>query len=375
VNYPVGYDYLATDTQFTYDAAGNRSSVIDGSGTSTYTTNSLNQYTAAGSASYEYDDSGNMTHDPNFLYTYDPENRLTKLHRSGQTPGPGGALAEAVDSGLSYTTGGDTPWQPTNWPYHYGGDAAEGTAWNDGASWLQTEVEGAGTLKFWWKVSSEANSDYLEFYIDTVLQNYPISGEQDWAEKTYTINTSGTHTLKWRYAKNSSGSEGDDRGWVDYVQWSGQAPQPENWTEVEYVYDPSGRRGVCRRHVDHLVRRQPRQSGCGHGLDLLPRHGGHLVGPRDLAPGPAGLTSAGSHCLAICEVCSCDPDSSSDRMPIRPCACTHRLPVSANNAARNRAARPARDAPIPNAQLGPMVVQNTPNSRLPGNAARPIAPL
>jgi hypothetical protein len=32
VDYPVGFEYLATDTAFHYDAAGNRSSVIGGSG-------------------------------------------------------------------------------------------------------------------------------------------------------------------------------------------------------------------------------------------------------------------------------------------------------------------------------------------------------
>ena len=47
VDYPTGFDYLATDTTFNYDAAGNRTSVIDGSGTCNYTANSLNEYTAA----------------------------------------------------------------------------------------------------------------------------------------------------------------------------------------------------------------------------------------------------------------------------------------------------------------------------------------
>jgi RHS repeat-associated protein len=168
--------------------------------------------------------------------------RLARVLVPGIAHVPGGDLAEAVDSGLSYTTGGDANWQPTNWPYHYGGDAAEGTAWDDGASWLQTEVQGAGTITFWWKVSSEANSDYLEFYVDDVLKD-AISGEVNWQQKSYTINTSGTHTLKWRYAKDDDEySEGDDCGWVDQVQWSGQVPQPENWTEIEYVYDAFGRR-------------------------------------------------------------------------------------------------------------------------------------
>ncbi len=33
VNYPVGYEYLATDTTFHYDGVGNRTSVIDAGGT------------------------------------------------------------------------------------------------------------------------------------------------------------------------------------------------------------------------------------------------------------------------------------------------------------------------------------------------------
>ena len=77
-DYPAELSYLATDTTFAYDAAGNRTSVIDGSGTCTYTTNNLNQYTAAGTACYQYDASGNMVHDNNYAYGYDPENRLSR---------------------------------------------------------------------------------------------------------------------------------------------------------------------------------------------------------------------------------------------------------------------------------------------------------
>jgi len=47
VDYPAGYDpALATDTTFNDDDAGNRTSVIDCGGTSTYVTNALNQYTS-----------------------------------------------------------------------------------------------------------------------------------------------------------------------------------------------------------------------------------------------------------------------------------------------------------------------------------------
>jgi YD repeat-containing protein len=65
VNYPSSMAYLATDTKFRYDAAGNRIDVNDGSGLCRYTSNNLNQYTAAGTSSFSYDHSGNMTADGN----------------------------------------------------------------------------------------------------------------------------------------------------------------------------------------------------------------------------------------------------------------------------------------------------------------------
>ncbi|MEN6429195.1 MAG: hypothetical protein ABFE13_27930 [Phycisphaerales bacterium] len=39
---------------------GNRISVIDAGGTTSYTTNALNQYTAVGGVTYVYDDNGNL---------------------------------------------------------------------------------------------------------------------------------------------------------------------------------------------------------------------------------------------------------------------------------------------------------------------------
>jgi hypothetical protein len=93
-----------------------------------------------------------------------------------------------VDSDLSYTTGGDASWQKVSYPYYYDSDSAQGTAWDSGNSWLQTEVEGEGTVTFWWKVSSEYDHDFpsaasepalsspkgqaLEFYVDDVRRGH-----------------------------------------------------------------------------------------------------------------------------------------------------------------------------------------------------------
>jgi hypothetical protein len=120
-------------------------------------------------------------------------------------------------------------------------------------------VDGQETLTFYWKVSCEQNDDYLQFYVDGVLKDQTcgepvesISGEVGWQKKTYTVTGSGGHALKWRYVKDYSGSAGQDRGWVDFVQWTGRSPRPDpnDWQKITYKlvvslsnpYDVSGRR-------------------------------------------------------------------------------------------------------------------------------------
>jgi len=49
----------------------------------------------------------------------------------------------------------------------------------------------------------------LEFYLDGVLQSGRISGTVDWQKQTNSI-AAGTHTVKWRYMKDTSASVGSD---------------------------------------------------------------------------------------------------------------------------------------------------------------------
>ncbi|MCL5282668.1 MAG: RHS repeat-associated core domain-containing protein [Planctomycetes bacterium] len=246
VDYPPELSYLATDSTFNYDAAGNRTSVIDGGGTCTYTANNLNEYTAAGTTSYQYDDSGNMTHDGTYTYDYDPENRLIRVTKSGSPPTP--TLGQALDSGLTYTTGGADVWTVTYGESYQGAySARSGWIGDLEESYLQTEVTGPGTVSFWWKVSSEEGCDYLEFWVDGVRQSGRISGSVGWTQASYPVSGAGTHTLQWRYAKDGSTATGSDCGWVDAVQWSGSCPpapepDPAAWLTLAYKYDAAGRR-------------------------------------------------------------------------------------------------------------------------------------
>ena len=130
-------------------------------------------------------------------------------------------LSEALDTALIFTVGGviADDWFHQTTTSYYDGDAAQsGSALDGEVMWMQTTVSGPGTIKFYWKVSSELGFDHLNFYIDGSLQDR-ISGSVDWQQKTYTISTSGLHTLEWQYAKDETDESGSDCGWVDKVEW------------------------------------------------------------------------------------------------------------------------------------------------------------
>ena len=161
--------------------------------------------------------------DPNSDWTAElrPHGKRINMGAYGGTPQASmSSLSEALDTALSFTTGGDADWFGQTATAYYGGDAAQSGDISDRQeSWMQTTVSGAGTVSFYWKVSSEGDYyDYLKFYIDGELQGQ-ISGTVDWQQMTYTISTSGPHTLEWRYTKDQYVSKGDDCGWVDKVEW------------------------------------------------------------------------------------------------------------------------------------------------------------
>jgi len=146
----------------------------------------------------------------------------------GSQPPSGGLLSEALDTSLTLSTGGNADWYSQTTTFYYDGDAAKsGDISDDQESWMQSMVSGAGTVRFYWKVSSEAGYDLLEFYIDGVLQDR-ISGLVGWHQMMYAISNLGSHTLEWRYVKDYSVSDGDDCGWVDKVEWSGSSQPPSS---------------------------------------------------------------------------------------------------------------------------------------------------
>ena len=57
---------------------GNRTQVMIGAATTSYTPNALNQYATVNTVTYTYDAQGNLTYDGGSHLQYDAENRLTQ---------------------------------------------------------------------------------------------------------------------------------------------------------------------------------------------------------------------------------------------------------------------------------------------------------
>ncbi len=100
---------------------------------------------------------------------------------------------------------------------------------NGESSAMETFTVGPTTVSFWWKVSSQVNADYLNFYVNGILQEQ-ISGNVDWTQVYLPVSGKGVHIISWEYVKDSSTAMGQDKGWVDQVNVNCMADS--HWAEV-----------------------------------------------------------------------------------------------------------------------------------------------
>ena len=101
-------------------------------------------------------------------------------------------------------------------------DAARSSPSVLGMSWMETMVEGPGTLKFWWKVSCHPTEAFLGFYNRSLPGGEApllrISGERGWQPVTVPI-PAGRNLIRWGYTRRTvSGIQGRDAGWVDQLE-------------------------------------------------------------------------------------------------------------------------------------------------------------
>lgn len=123
---------------------------------------------------------------------------------------------EALDcSDYIFTNNFDKEWQKVTNESFYNSDSLKSPFLTDSQNAsFKTKFTGT-SIRFYWKVSSEFNYDYLIFYIDDVEES-KISGDINWEQKIFIV-SNGEHTAKWKYIKDNGGSQGSDCAWVDYI--------------------------------------------------------------------------------------------------------------------------------------------------------------
>ena len=150
--------------------------------------------------------------------TWDTNARLIRDTR--EAPPPAVIDFQSGTFGPGFGQRGDEPWTILEDPLAPGEFRAysSNTLGDAQSSGLELTMSiGAGTITFDWGVSS-ANGDVLAFFIDGAIQSV-ITGDIPTHTVSFDV-TNGTHTFRWEYIKNNSGTAGEDRGWLDNIAFS-----------------------------------------------------------------------------------------------------------------------------------------------------------
>ena len=144
-------------------------------------------------------------------------------------------FAEAADATiLSFTTGGDVNWAvDTSVGYTNGVSVKSGAISNGESTWIETKVNGAGTLTFRWKVMGGQYRNNPFAYAKVVVDDTEIASEyltDGWEEVSIAIEGNKEHAIRWTYLRTSTRVAEGDCAWVDAVSWMPSAvaePIPE----------------------------------------------------------------------------------------------------------------------------------------------------
>lgn len=156
--------------------------------------------------------------DPN-----DPNSPYVKVYWSW---GPLTSIIEDFESGdfsaYDWDVTGSYPWEISTEHPQEGAYCMRSTNYNVASSTssiqVTVDIPRDGYMSFYDYISSESSWDYGYFYIDGVQQFAP-TGTAGWTERQYAI-TEGEHTFKWAYTKDGSVNSGEDRYYVDYINFS-----------------------------------------------------------------------------------------------------------------------------------------------------------
>lgn len=139
---------------------------------------------------------------------------VTKLHAQWEVYVDPFVGAICPAKNLTFFSEGESPWFVDG-----DGAARSGAIGDNGSTSLTTTVQGAGTLAFRWRTSSEGRYDCLRVRLDGTEAS-SISGESGWLDFSLTVGGAGSHTVEWAYTKDGSVADGEDCGWIDDVVWT-----------------------------------------------------------------------------------------------------------------------------------------------------------
>ena len=113
---------------------------------------------------------------------------------------------------------GNQPWTIQSDPVYEGVYSARSGNIQDMQSSLLSltyDIISDDSVTFYYKTSTEANYDFLSFFVDNV-QRGRWSGIRDWKRAAFFV-PAGRHTLRWQYEKDIYFAGGEDAVWIDYI--------------------------------------------------------------------------------------------------------------------------------------------------------------
>ena len=126
------------------------------------------------------------------------------------------SFSDAIEQYNTITLTGDANWVAQTGTSYDGVDAVESGSVLAGESSRFSISKQTTSVSFWYKVSSESNYDFFEFYIDG-SRRLRTSGEVGWTQFTDNSLSNTTHNFEWRYTKDNYVDSGSDKAWVDKV--------------------------------------------------------------------------------------------------------------------------------------------------------------
>lgn len=133
------------------------------------------------------------------------------------------SLREALDApSLTWNTGGATPWRRQTEVTFDGVDAAGcGEIGPEQEAWVETTLNGPGTLRFWWRMAGRSDN-WLVFSINGEPVRQISREEMQWEEVTCKL-VDGPATLRWRVTRLRQ-AVWPALAWLDQVRFVPDAP-------------------------------------------------------------------------------------------------------------------------------------------------------